>query len=68
MIDEIYPEVEIMGMHYFPSTALAELDPVAYRCGLSDWADSIYSDVMYSLEHYGEWDGYGITVKKADPD
>src|SRR5699024_9808202 len=38
-LDEVYPMVEIGGCQYYPSTVLEKVDPVAYRCGFSDWAD-----------------------------
>lgn len=33
--------VVIGGCEFFPSRILRELDPVAYRCGLNDYVDSI---------------------------
>lgn len=44
MLDENYGEVEIAGMTYYTSNALKEIDPVAYRCGLSDYESSIISE------------------------
>lgn len=40
MLDEIYPDCEIAGMSFCTSRALKELDPTAYRCGMSDWESS----------------------------
>lgn len=40
MIDEVYPEAEVMGLNYLPSRVLDELDPVAFKCYFLDWADS----------------------------
>lgn len=37
MLDEYYPVVTLLGMEYSPSYALRELDPIAYRCALSDY-------------------------------
>jgi predicted nucleic acid-binding Zn-ribbon protein len=37
MLDECYPEV----FNILPSRILSECDPIAYRCGLSDYLDSI---------------------------
>lgn len=39
-LDDLYPECEIAGMKYCTSTALAEIDPTAFRCGFADWLDS----------------------------
>lgn len=39
-LDEIYPEVEIAGATFSPSRILAEVDPIAYRCGFNDWVDA----------------------------
>lgn len=39
-LDEIYPEVEILGVTFSPSQIMAEVDPIAYRCGFNDWVDA----------------------------
>lgn len=33
--------VAVGGCEFFPSRILRELDPIAYRCGLNDYVDSI---------------------------
>lgn len=33
--------VVVGGCEFFPSMILRELDPIAYRCGLNDYVDSI---------------------------
>lgn len=40
MLDEVYGDIEIAGMHYQTSRALKELDSIAYRCGFNDWLDA----------------------------
>lgn len=40
MLDECYPEVKIGYLTFSPSRIVKELDPIAYRCGMSDWLDS----------------------------
>ena len=45
MLDECYEEVNVCGFTYSPSVALARLDPIAYRCGLSDYHNSLLSDI-----------------------
>jgi hypothetical protein len=40
ILDDIYPEpVLICGMEYNQAYALKELDPIAFRCGQSDYQD-----------------------------
>ena len=41
MLDECYGSVRIGQMGYRTSYVLKEVDPVAYRCGLIDYVDSI---------------------------
>jgi hypothetical protein len=40
MLNDCYPMVKICGYEYEPAYALKECDPIAYRCGFSDWLDS----------------------------
>lgn len=35
-LDEIYGDVEICGMKFSSGRALKELDPIAFRCAMSD--------------------------------
>ena len=41
MLDES-GTVEAGGYSFYPSRILKELDPVAYRCSLNDYADSVF--------------------------
>lgn len=41
MLDECYGEVEICGFTYPASVALKNVDPIAYRVGMSDYEDSL---------------------------
>lgn len=43
-------DVSIAGYTYAPSYALKSVDPVAYRCGLNDYADSMF-DKEYTEEY-----------------
>ena len=43
-LDAVYDPVQICSYEYQASRALAEVDPVAYRVGFSDWLDSQISD------------------------
>jgi DNA repair exonuclease SbcCD ATPase subunit len=51
MLDDCYGEVNICGMTFFSSVAFRELDPIAYRCGFNDFADSMDND---EFEEYTE--------------
>ena len=60
MLDEI-GDVEIGGYYYSHSLALERVDPIAYRCGMNDYYDSVISDIMYELET-SDGDDYIYTV------
>lgn len=49
MLDEFYDK--FMGQ-YDPSQVLEEIDPIAYRCGFNDWADSL--DPIWICPECGE--------------
>lgn len=38
-LNETSPEIKIGYLTFSPSRVLRELDPIAYRCGFSDWLD-----------------------------
>ena len=40
-LDESIPEIEIGCLTYSPSHVLKKVDPIAYRCGLNDFANSL---------------------------
>ena len=44
-LDEGGP-VTIGGLEFWPSRILKELDPIAYRCGLIDYTDSLSEDYL----------------------
>ena len=48
-LDESIPEIEIGCLTYSPSHVLKNVDPIAYRCGLNDFLDSL--DVEDSDEY-----------------
>lgn len=57
-LDEMYAEaldaegdVKVAGMTFSPSRVLKELDPIAYRTGLSEYADFLIRD-GYEVEGY----------------
>lgn len=49
MLDDSIPEIEIGSLTYSPSHVLKNVDPVAYRCSLNDYAD--FLDVEDSDEY-----------------
>lgn len=50
-LDEVYGTVKIGGYEYSTSSALREVDPVAYRCGFSDWLDSeLENEMLFELD------------------
>jgi hypothetical protein len=44
MLDDCYPLAQVCGFEYAASHALKELDPIAYRCGFSDYTSSLEED------------------------
>lgn len=65
MLDECNEEVNICGMTYSPSECLKRVDPIAYRCGLSDWADGERSDILYRLERMDDGDTESCTIAEV---
>ena len=56
MLDDRYEEVRIGYLTFSPSRIVEELDPTAFRYGLSDYADS-NSDSWFELDgEYYDWD------------
>lgn len=69
MLRDCYGDVEIGGLSYDVADALEKLDPIAYRCGYSDWMDSNYSDIEYELERLKEHEGllwFGYSIKREE--
>jgi hypothetical protein len=46
MLDEVEPEVKVAGLSFCASRIVEELDPVAFRCGVCDYADSMVNDTI----------------------
>ena len=44
MLDDVYGAVDIAGFKYETSQALKEVDPIAYRVGLSDYESYLESE------------------------
>ena len=54
MLDECEP-VEVAGLSFCASRIIEELDPIAFRCGVSDYADSLIGETISSEingDHY----------------
>lgn len=52
MLDETYGEVDVAGGTYDTSTILLEVDPIAYRVGMADYADSLMGAGDLEIEGY----------------
>jgi hypothetical protein len=57
MLDACESTVIVCGMSYNPSTVLASVDPIAFRCGFADWIDGECKDEAY-IEINGEFYDY----------
>ena len=44
-LDDIYGTITIGSLSYQPSRTLKEIDPIAYRCGLADYIDSLDMEI-----------------------
>lgn len=41
LLDDCYPVYKIGDLTFYPSQILKECDPIAYRCGLSDFESTL---------------------------
>ena len=53
-LDECHGEVTIGYLSWPASKILKEMDPIAFRCGLNDWLDSVLSEYPERFESYTE--------------
>ena len=44
-LNEMYPETTIAGHNYSTSHALEKIDPIAYRCGMLDYANELFEEI-----------------------
>ena len=63
LLNEIEPTVKIGSLEYEPGHVLREVDPIAFRVGMSDETDSIASDIIESEE---PTDSYGFGIEYID--
>lgn len=52
MLDEVYPEIQIGCITLNTSDVLRKMDPIAYNIGMSEYADSLASDI----QNLSEWE------------
>ena len=67
-LDETYQDYEILGLSFSASQVLKECDPIAYRCGLNDLADSELREANRQLETRGEYSVGGKTFAVEETD
>lgn len=65
-LDETCEPVRIGSLEYSPSIALERVDPVAYRCGYSDFLNFLAEDAEYELERYGEVNVCGVEIEAVE--
>jgi hypothetical protein len=50
MLNETLPPVKVGGHTFDPDRVIELCDPVAFRCGLVDYADSLSDDVSFTSD------------------
>jgi hypothetical protein len=55
MIDECEPVVKVGGLSFTPSRIIEELDPIAFSCGVNDYADSLIGETISEEMIDGEY-------------
>lgn len=55
-LTECYGDVEVCGYSYGAGRLLKEVDPVAFRCGKSDFESEIQSELESQLENLDDSD------------
>jgi len=50
ILDDIYEPYKIGELTFYASAILKELDPIAYRCGISDEKSFRFEDYKYELK------------------
>lgn len=67
-LDETHQDYEIMGLSFSASQVLKECDPIAYKCGLNDFANSELREANRQLEASGEYSIGGKTFAVEEID
>ena len=69
-VNEAYDPVEILGYSYSPAESLKAVDPIAYRCAVADFMDSVKEDWMHEaeqqLDEEGEAEICGYSLRWVD--
>jgi hypothetical protein len=47
MLDDCFGDVKILNMLYYTSRALKDVDPIAYRCGFSEYTATLEEDNIF---------------------
>lgn len=58
MLDGCESEIKVCGLTYLPSDVLKSTDPIAYRCGVNDYIDSLCQDGEVIVYDYEDTDAY----------
>ena len=67
MLDEVYGDIEVCGYTYCAGEVFSKVDPIAYRCARTDWADSERSDMECEVERADigeECYRYGVSITR----
>lgn len=63
LLDEDSEEYKIGYLTFLPSEVLKKCDPIAYRCGQSDYESSILEEAENELENRGYYEINGDTFE-----
>ena len=70
MLNDGYETVDICGHKYDAGHALRNLDPIAFRCGCSDWVNEDYQEILYcemtEEEQARSYDGCTMYCHKSE--
>jgi hypothetical protein len=72
LLNDYYEPVSICGMNYAQGHALRNLDPIAFRCGVSDWESEEFDEIHYSdmteseRAHYYSHEGTTMYCRKDE--
>jgi hypothetical protein len=66
MLDECYEEIRFGELSYLPSDVLESTDPIAHRCGVNDYIDSLCQDGDTIVYSYEDTDAYAEESEEDD--
>ena len=67
-LDETHQDYKIMGLSFSASRVLKECDPIAYKCGVNDLADSELREANRQLAIGSEYSVGGKTFAVEETD